>query len=300
MFDIKKILGKFFTSEDVAGSLSVLFSEVSFKKGDVIFKEGANSRELYLIVNGNVQILKQIPNGGMKILAVLGDGDVFGEGSLLSSRLRSASAVSVSDAVLYMLKYDDFEGLLRKEPAVAAELLMVLVRIVNQRLQYVNSELITLYEVTRILSGAGTDLRGTCAEVLKKLSNVTSSEESCVLLHNVATSKEDVFAVGEKSDADFISKITGISSDKVKMFLDSSSLRYEDEKGVILWLPVKNFQGKFLGMVVLGNKEGEFTGDQIKLAVAVTEQLGTAIDRYYKEEDDKEKQRLKQRIVSGL
>ena len=236
----------------------------------------------------------------MKIFAVLGEGDVFGEGSLLSSRPRSASAVAVSSAVLYMFKYDDFKTLLQKEAAVAAELLMVLVRVVNQRLQYVNSELITLYEVTRILSGAGADLRGACAEVLKKLSDVTVSEQACVLLHNVATAKEDMFAVGEGSDAEFISKITAISSDKVKMFLEAPSLRYENEKGVTLWLPIRNSQGKFLGIVILGNKEGEFIGDQVKLAVAVTEQLGTAIDRHYKQEDDKEKQRLKQRIVSGL
>ena len=150
------------------------------------------------------------------------------------------------------------------------------------------------------MSGAGADLRGACAEVLKKLSDVTVSEQACVLLHNVATAKEDMFAVGEGSDAEFISKITAISSDKVKMFLEAPSLRYENEKGVTLWLPIRNSQGKFLGIVILGNKEGEFIGDQVKLAVAVTEQLGTAIDRHYKQEDDKEKQRLKQRIVSGL
>jgi|GEM_PF-689743 len=300
MTDINKILGKFFTSGDVAKSLSAIFKEVSVKKGDVIFKEGSNSRELYLIAEGNVQILKEMSGGGMKIFAVLGDNDVFGEGSLLSSRPRSASAVAVSDTILYMLKYDDFKDLLSKEPSVAAELLMVLVRIVNQRLQYVNSELIALYEVTKILGEAGTDLRGATAEVLKKLSDVTASEEACVLLNNVVTSKQDIFAVGDGSSAEFISNITNLSSDKANLFLGSTSLRYDDENGAILWLPIRNFQGKFLGMVVLENKDGEYTGDQIKLAVAVTEQLGTAVDGHYKQEDDREKQRLKQRLVSGL
>src|SRR5215207_2776836 len=59
--------------------------------GDLIFMEGDDSREMYVVVEGEVIVSKK-SNKGDIILAVLRKGDFVGEMSLLESLPRSATA----------------------------------------------------------------------------------------------------------------------------------------------------------------------------------------------------------------
>ena len=63
----------------------------NFATGEVIFSEGDDSHEAYLILSGRVEVLKAAP-GGPLCLAVLGGGDLLGEMGLLEDQPRSATA----------------------------------------------------------------------------------------------------------------------------------------------------------------------------------------------------------------
>ncbi len=281
-------------------SIAEFIEKVEFKPHDVVFKDGDTSRDMYFILEGKVQIVKAISGGGHKILATLQEGDIFGEGALLTDDPRGASAQAVTDVKAYKLSLDVFKKLLVENPAKIADMLMKIIEVVNGRLQYVNSELITLYSVTRILSNSPDDLRMVTHDVLKKFMEISSAEEGAIFLHNLAVGKEDLLAVSDDSGADFMAKITSEVQDKAKDFSENPNSRYDLKDANVLWLPIRSFEGKFMGLVVLGNAEGEFTSDEIKLAIAVTEQLGTAVERHYSKESDKERVRLKQQMVSGL
>ena len=58
-------------------------------------------------------------------LAVMGEGDFFGDMSLLDGRPRSASASAATDAVLLSLERNDFATLLRSRPDAALAILAV-------------------------------------------------------------------------------------------------------------------------------------------------------------------------------
>src|SRR3989339_1496041 len=131
-------------------SIAEFIEKVEFKPHDVVFKDGDTSRDMYFILEGKVQIVKAISGGGHKILATLQEGDIFGEGALLTDDPRGASAQAVTDVKAYKLSLDVFKKLLVENPAKIADMLMKIIEVVNGRLQYVNSELITLYSVTRI------------------------------------------------------------------------------------------------------------------------------------------------------
>lgn len=280
-------------SQDLYGA----FDEVSYKAHDVVFKDGDESRELYIILDGKVKISKEIGDGGVKILAVLEKGSVFGEGSLLSGKTRGASAQAVTDIKVLKLDYEDFEKLQMDSPAATTRLLMGIVKILNQRLQYVNLELITLYEVNRILASAPDDLSMVTGDVLGKFSEVANCEQGAIFLHNAATEKEDMLAVSGESGAEFVAEITGEVVEVAKFFQENTAERYKNDEGVLLWLPIRNYQGKFLGVVVLKNSEGKFNKSEVKLALAIADQLGVAVERHYKTEDDLEKVKLKQEMV---
>ncbi|MFA6528732.1 MAG: cyclic nucleotide-binding domain-containing protein [Candidatus Gracilibacteria bacterium] len=302
MKDLKETLKKCFFGlegeelEMLFNSLNSLCEIKRFMAGDVVFKEGDRSSELYIVIEGKVQIVKGVSGGGMKIFAVLDHGGIFGEGALLSDKGRGASAQALSDVSLCVLRREDFNKFLKQNPAYAAGLLIEIVKVVNSRLQYVNSELIALYDVMRILGTSPDDLRTVASEVLKKFIQATECKEGVIFLHNLAMNKEDVLAVSEGASSDFIAGSQGVAGEKAKVFMGDSSLRYQYENGM-LWLGIKNFSGKFFGFVVLKDSEDGFPDDQIKLALAIAEQLGTFVERHYGIEGQKERMRLKEERV---
>ena len=78
-----------------------LCQERTYAKGDTIVEEGANSKELYLISKGEVEILvnpalvggPETPNGAVTI-ATLRRGQSFGEIALVDEGLRSATVLA--------------------------------------------------------------------------------------------------------------------------------------------------------------------------------------------------------------
>jgi len=81
-----------------------LCQEVTFQKNDLIFKENSGSKELYVIVQGEVDIfvdpslVASIDAGSEnEVIATLRRGQSFGEVALVDEGLRSASACAIND-----------------------------------------------------------------------------------------------------------------------------------------------------------------------------------------------------------
>ncbi|GMH62708.1 hypothetical protein TL16_g03535 [Triparma laevis f. inornata] len=74
---------------------------VTYKPGDSVIEEGAKGENLYVIVKGGAEIYvsdeKQTSKSKGKFIAKLGPGRLFGEGSVLFDRLRSATVVSSTE-----------------------------------------------------------------------------------------------------------------------------------------------------------------------------------------------------------
>ena len=62
-----------------------------FPKGHVLFNEGDEGEDMYIIQSGRVAIKKNVPHGET-ILAMLEKGDFFGEMAILERMPRSATA----------------------------------------------------------------------------------------------------------------------------------------------------------------------------------------------------------------
>ena len=101
--------------------------------GETIFSEGDASNEAYIIRAGRVEILKQSSERQVR-LAVLGEGDVFGEMGLLDERPRSATAHALEHVVADAVGRTEFLRLLRHEPDEA----MALLRALFERLRSMN------------------------------------------------------------------------------------------------------------------------------------------------------------------
>ncbi len=97
----------------------------TYPRDTMVFCETMPGRELYIIQKGSVKITK-IVNDNEVLLAVLKQGDIFGEMSLIENKPRSASAVAFDDAVLLAVNKENFERMVATQPQIIARLTTLL------------------------------------------------------------------------------------------------------------------------------------------------------------------------------
>ena len=95
----------------------------SYSKGNIIILAEEEGDTLFIISQGQVKVSIVSEDGREAILALLGEGAVFGELSLLDGKPRSANVVATKATNLYMVRRSDFLQLLYKVPQIAVGLL---------------------------------------------------------------------------------------------------------------------------------------------------------------------------------
>ena len=92
--------------------------ERRYKNGEVIFREGEPSRSAYVLVSGQIELIKE--NGSTPIrLALLQLGEMFGEMGLVDNSPRSATARAVIDVVVDLVEKEEFLQAVKETPDVA-------------------------------------------------------------------------------------------------------------------------------------------------------------------------------------
>lgn len=109
---------------------------VHFRKDEVVFYQGNIGSQVYLIIQGSIGIYQ-----GEKEIVRLGEGEIFGEMSLLTKQPRSATAKAITDSSLLVFSEISFEKLLTKKTAV--RLLLNIINILCERLRNTNQTIRT-------------------------------------------------------------------------------------------------------------------------------------------------------------
>jgi diguanylate cyclase len=106
----------------------------SYKKGEVIFKEGDVGDCAYLVDNGRVEI--QVDNlDGSTPVAFLGVGDIFGEMSIIDGADRSATAVALEDCELVEVSKEQLNERIEDADPVVRFLLSILLNRIRENLK---------------------------------------------------------------------------------------------------------------------------------------------------------------------
>lgn len=101
--------------------------------GDPILRKGDVGSEMYLILDGAVEISIK-PNGTRRVLHTLGYGQVFGEASFLLQQARSADAGAIAPTKLLSIGAENFSKIRTKRPELAAKVLFNLSKTLCERL----------------------------------------------------------------------------------------------------------------------------------------------------------------------
>ena len=114
-----------FTALDDAASASLLANMVSVKilKGTILFAEGDEGDQLYVIAEGKLKLGTSSGDGRENLLSILGPGEMFGELSLFDPGPRTSTATAVTDAKLLSLGQEKLLPWLAENPKVSLQLL---------------------------------------------------------------------------------------------------------------------------------------------------------------------------------
>ncbi|GGG01778.1 multidrug ABC transporter ATP-binding protein [Paenibacillus albidus] len=94
--------------------ISGLFSTEVCSEGESLVREGETGNKFYIIVRGKFEVLKHCPGQEAVRVAVLQDGDHFGEMGLLRNIPRTATVRALSNSTLLSLEREAFERMLSR------------------------------------------------------------------------------------------------------------------------------------------------------------------------------------------
>src|SRR5437868_13967317 len=103
-----------FRAKEKVRSLS---RELTVHEGQTIFDEGAPATAVFLVLSGEVQLIKFGEGNRREVLAKVRAGDYFGEVGVLDGSGRSTTAITSQEARLLEIPAQPFVEILRAEPA---------------------------------------------------------------------------------------------------------------------------------------------------------------------------------------
>lgn len=103
--------------------LYALSSTEKVAKGEYVFLECDQPRNLYTVVKGEVKLLKQTEDGRETIVEMAYPGEIFGEEAIFDGQPYPMTAQALDDAELLAISRTDFFAFLRDNPDLALEII---------------------------------------------------------------------------------------------------------------------------------------------------------------------------------
>lgn len=114
--------------------LSRICEEEKYKDKAIIFKSGAPGDAMFMIKSGTVKIWIETDNR-RKMIALLSDGEFFGEMALIDNSPRSATVTAEGDTELVKLSTEGFSRLKTEFSATGFKVVGVLLKFMVHRIR---------------------------------------------------------------------------------------------------------------------------------------------------------------------
>ena len=111
-----------------------MLNQRDYLDGEVVFDEGEEGQALYIILEGAIEIRRQLAEEGV-VLSVLKGGAFFGDMALLDAAPRSAQARAASSCSLAVFFREDFLGLMDTHARIASKISLQIARQMGARVR---------------------------------------------------------------------------------------------------------------------------------------------------------------------
>ena len=112
--------------------LTNISAEVTYQSGHILFNEGDPAEHLYIIVDGEINIIKSHGAPDEVRLAILGEKKSFGEIALFGSEGRSATAIANMDTTFLSMKKEHLHLLIQENPSIATAIVFQLADMIRE------------------------------------------------------------------------------------------------------------------------------------------------------------------------
>ena len=103
-------------SDDLLEPIVKKSKKVDLQRGDILFQEGDEPKELYIVTVGRIAIGNKSFDGSESLFALMEPGDLFGEMPLFRSDGRSAEARALENSSVVVIPYSPVKNLYQDNP----------------------------------------------------------------------------------------------------------------------------------------------------------------------------------------
>lgn len=115
---------------------------VSYGRGSNLFEQNTPRKNLFIIYNGKIELIKQSTFGKEKVLSYFTKKDFLGEGALLDDYPHSTTARVTEDSVVLTLHRDNFNILMKENPDLFVKLVSRISRVIARRMRQATNQVV--------------------------------------------------------------------------------------------------------------------------------------------------------------
>jgi CRP/FNR family cyclic AMP-dependent transcriptional regulator len=161
-------------------------SAQGFRAGQTIAEPESLNLNLYTLMKGRVQLIREGPNGRRLAIAALGPGAMFGEGALLQAEDPTVKAVALTDCIIWTVGAPQAQELVMRYPVLSWGMLQTvgerLVQVENRMEEVAYKRLPErLAGLLLELSNGGRAIRGTSHQALADMLGTYRETISAIL-----------------------------------------------------------------------------------------------------------------------
>jgi CRP-like cAMP-binding protein len=122
-------------SDDILEHLCATLKPHRVGAGEMVFREGEPAREMYVLLDGEMEVIKRSRRGRDQRVAILGPNDCFGEMSIIDMQPRSATVRALAPARILRISTEDMDSLYRHDLKSYTLIVLNIARDLSRRLR---------------------------------------------------------------------------------------------------------------------------------------------------------------------
>ena len=131
-------------SDAEATKLAELMQIRELKGGDYLISEGEVDDALYVMVEGNLEVIKRTAADGTASIAIVREGQLAGELSFIDGKAHTVGLRALSDGIVLSLAREKFENIIDDDPQLVYKVMRAVARSAHRIMHQMNHEFIEL------------------------------------------------------------------------------------------------------------------------------------------------------------
>lgn len=150
-FEVLKNISIFkYLSEAEIDIISNQLEKKTFNEGETIVEESNTGHEMYIIIDGEVQVILKREDT-LLVLAKLGPGGFVGDMALLTDHPRSATVKALTKCTTLIFRKELLDSMMEEYPSTMGKFLKALAEELCDRIQNANENVETLFLINKAI-----------------------------------------------------------------------------------------------------------------------------------------------------